>query len=73
RPTTHGRRHSPAAGGRDFAAAPDQPFGALTALWSRLVLPTVLTIRPLAPGLTLTPRRLDIHALSEVRLIETPD
>ncbi|MBB2162720.1 DUF2285 domain-containing protein [Gluconacetobacter sacchari] len=38
-----------------------------------MVLPTVLTIRPLAPGQTLTPRRLDIHALSEVRLIETPD
>ncbi|WP_156475372.1 DUF2285 domain-containing protein [Acetobacter malorum] len=71
--TTPDRRRSPAAGGHDFAADPDQPFGALTALWSRLILPTVLILKPLAPGQTLAPRRLDVHALSDVRLIETPD
>lgn len=67
------RRNSRAAGGRDFAADPDRPFAALTALWSRLALPTVLALRPMPPGQTLTPRRLELHALSDARFVETSD
>lgn len=72
-PTIPPRRNSPAAGVRDFAADPDQRFSALTALWSRLALPTILVIRPLPPAQTLTPRRLDLQALSDVRFVETYD